>query len=380
MPVAQRDCAVRATAMAEPFPLEISRNELPSSAAGEATSLFTAVKASIGYEVPRHAARQFAVDEARARIAFDLLVLAVLRALARRSRSVEGASRMFAELGNPHLDDDVAAALRLLVDDAPFDGQTDRADAAVRRHFGHSARGLVLEVAATTGLRLEAVNPLLGVATLLVFAGLRDYINAGGLDARALRERLDAEYPSAPRVGARALRDAFPVGRRRATRLVPTFALATVLVALWAMAVVAWRGALAPDDPRTPPAAAAQHPPANPAIRELVEFVSSNGAEREFVLALDAVRFDPKSTTIDSVANSQLKAVAAVLAKSPKTRTVVAVHAEGSTEEDHELAKQRAAAVRAALAVFGLPLAQSHHVAAEAVAPGPLVEARVSKP
>jgi outer membrane protein OmpA-like peptidoglycan-associated protein len=364
--------------MAEPFPLEISRHESPQSAAGEAASLFSAVKASIGYEVPRHAARQFAVDEARARIAFDLLVLAVLRALARRSRSAEGASRIFAELGSPHLDDEVAAALGLLVDDAPFDSRTDGATAAVHRLLGGSARGVVLEVASTTGLRLEAVSALLGVVTLLVIAGLRDYVNVGGLDANALRARLAAEYPSAPR--ARALRSALSDGRRPAARTRRAFALAALTVALWAMVAIAWRAVLAPDEPLPPPGESAQHPATSPAMRELVEFVSNNGAEREFVLALDAVRFDPKSTTIDSVANAQLRAIATVLAKSPKIRTVVAVHAEGGTEEDHELAKQRAAAVRAALAVFGLPLAQSHHVAAAAEVPGPLVEARVSKP
>jgi outer membrane protein OmpA-like peptidoglycan-associated protein len=73
------------------------------------------------------------------------------------------------------------------------------------------------------------------------------------------------------------------------------------------------------------------------------------------------VEFEPDSATPKSTSNAQLKEIASALAAFPKARITLEAHADGETEDERELAERRAVAVRAALAVFGVPLSRTNH-------------------
>jgi outer membrane protein OmpA-like peptidoglycan-associated protein len=275
-------------------------------------------------------------------------------------------------------------------------------DPAVR-HFGYSVRWVVYSVATATGLRAAAVRELVTLTTLLVLVGLREYMNVGALDAKALRERLADEHPAGVRsrlhtlveacVQARSLAGRDANGAGGATR--PPLRKAAVGALVLAVAIAAalvWRDAADPSGgpgivgvsstlgepaPGSDVTAAGQ---GTARLNELKDFLSAGPPEGEFVFALDGVRFEPNSAMLDSSSNVQLRALAAVLAGHPKTRTTLAVRAEGDDEDAMELAKNRAVAVRAALAVFGVPLLRTHHEGvSEARSPGNRVEARVGR-
>jgi outer membrane protein OmpA-like peptidoglycan-associated protein len=355
--------------MTESIWLGASRGESPPSEAAAPASLHVAVKAAIGNEIPRHAARHLGEEEARVLAAFDLLILATLRRFARRIVSTEGAARLFGDLGSRHLDDRLSAALDPLTADEPHDPPFARGEETARRHFGRSTGRVAFTVAAETGLRPETLRTLLPLVTLLVLAGLRDYMKAGDLDGNALRQRLADEYP--PALTMPRLRRAFVLG--------------SLLLALAAAAALAWRSAPrdapAPLERSAPGGNAIPQASRSPAVGALVEYLSSDEAPGDQVVALDGVRFEPGSATLDPVSNAQLRELATVLERYPKARTTLTVQTDDASEEALEMAKQRAAAVRAALAVFGVPLARTYHAGVGAAeVPGHPVEARVSKP
>jgi outer membrane protein OmpA-like peptidoglycan-associated protein len=387
--------------MADPVSLDAHGGEALPAAAAPA-SLFAAVKAWIGGELPRHAARYLGEDEARVLTAMDLLILASLRQLAARSATTEGAARLFGDLGSKRLDVELSAALdRLLVDEpGGLAGQPFPGEEITARHFGRSIGSVVLAVASTTGLEVEEVRQLLVLTTPHVLAALRDYMNAGSLDANALRQRLANEYPkgrwtrrlhrvfSAAAEGTSGASPARSTGRsvRRDRRALALVAVVAVVVAL------AWPSV---DDPAGAPdgaesAAALRHaqPEGGPAplashgaaVSGLVEFLSSDAVEAEFVFGLDEVEFEPASATLKSTSNAQLKEIATALAAFPRSRITLEAHADGETEDERELAERRAVAVRAALAVFGVPLSRTNHAGVgDTNRSGHRVEARVTR-
>lgn len=372
--------------MADPVSLDAHGGEPPVAAAVAPASLFAAVKVSIGSEIPRHAARYLGEDEARVLTALDLLVLATLRRLAQQSATTDGAARLFADLASKRLDSEVSAALdRLLVDEPGERGERPiPGEAVTARYFGRSAGSVVRAVASTTGLGVEAVTRLLVLTTPHVLVALRNYMKAGSLDAKTLRQRLANEHPT---VRWRLLRRPFAGRDHRA------LAPGALVVALAAAIALAWRSAVGPTGALegAEGSAALRHPvPANGAppraspsagVRALVEFLSSDAAQEEYVFVLDGVQFEPASATLKSTSNAQLRAVAAALAAYPEARITLEAHAEGDTEEEHALAEHRAVAVRAALAVFGVPLARTNHAGVgDTDRPGGhRVEARVTR-
>ena len=374
--------------MADPVSLEAHGGEPPVAAAVAPASLFAAVKASIGSELPRHAARHLGQDEARVLTAMDLLILASLRRLARRSATTEGAARLFGDLASKRLDTELSAALDRLLADLPDqrDEQPAPGERTTERHFGRSTGSVARAVASTTGLGVEAVRQLLVLTTPHVLAALRDYMRAGSLDAKVLRQRLADEYPTVRR---RLLRRAFAAGVVRRDRL----ALGALVVALAAAIALAWRSAEGPSGAleSAESARALRHagseggaaPRASrsPGVSALVEFLSSDAAQVEYVFVLDGVEFEPASATLKSTSNAQLKEVAAALAAFPEARITLEAHADGDTEEERALAEQRAVAVRAALAVFGVPLSRTNHAGVgDTDRPGGhRVEARVTR-
>lgn len=363
-----------------------STGDLPAvPAAALRTSLFGAIKASIGPEIPQLAGRHLGLEHTRAAAALDLLALATLRRLSRRSASIEGASRLFTDLGSQHLDDELAAALDRL-EAGPRAPAGRGRDPAVR-HLQYSVRWVVYSVATATGLPAAAVRELVALATLLVLVGLRESMHAGALDAKALRQRLADEHPSGVRFRLRTLVEACTQARSVAgrddangargakRRPLRSVAAAVLVLAVAVAAALVWRdvgdssgaasgraGAAEGRAERAPgsDASAAARPDAV-RLDELKDFLSAGPPEGEFVFALDGVLFEPDSAMLDSSSNAQLRALAAVLARHPKSRTTLAVRAEGDDEDAMELAKNRAVAVRAALAVFGVPLSRTHH-------------------
>ena len=376
--------------MADPVSLDAHGGEPPVAAAVAPASLFAAVKVSIGSELPRHAARYLGEDEARVLTALDLLVLATLRRLAQQSATTDGAARLFADLASKRLDTEVSAALdRLLVDEPGERGERPiPGEAVTARHFGRSTGSVVRAVASTTGLGVEAVKRLLVLTTPHVLVALRNYMRAGSLDAKTLRQRLANEHPT---VRWRLPRRQFAAGGARRARR--ALALGALVVALAAAIALAWRSAVGPTGalegaegsaalrPAVPENGAPPRASPSAGVRALVEFLSSGAAQEEYVFVLDGVQFEPASATLKSTSNAQLRAVAAALAAYPEARIMLEAHAEGDTEEERALAEQRAVAVRAALAVFGVPLARTNHAGVgDTDRPGGhRVEARVTR-
>jgi outer membrane protein OmpA-like peptidoglycan-associated protein len=384
--------------MAESFSLD-DRADAPAASAAAPASLFAVVKASIGSELPRHAARFLGEDATRVSSAMDLLITACLRRFARRIATNDGAARLFGDLANGHLDADLSVALdRLLVDPPAVRGPQQPGDGALarltERHFGRSAGPVVRAAAAATGLGIEAVRWLLVITTSHVFAAFRDYMNTGNLDAHALRLRLAEEYPSALAerwhlLGRAAATKLHRHRRERtpgalAVALAPAVALA---VALAAAVALAWRSTVAPKD--TEGAGAPRQLSADgegqllafgTEASALVEFLSNDTAVVEHVFVLDRVQFEPASAMLKSTSNAQLRELAAALAAFPGARITLEAHADRDTKEELALAEQRAVAIRAALAVFGIPLSRTNHAGvSDANGSGPLVQARVTK-
>lgn len=377
--------------MAEPLSLD-ARDDEPSPVAVAPASLFSAVRVSIGSELPRYAARYLGENEVSVGTAMDLLILACLRRFAFQIATTEGAARLFGDLADRRLDTQLSAALERLLADPPGEREQpvpgERAMARVTvRHFGRSARSVVRTAASATGLGVETVWRLLVLTTPHVLAALRDYMRAGSLDAKALRERLENEYPSATR--QHPLRQAFAGWRPDYRR---ALALAALVVALAAAIALAWRSTVAP--PGSPERAEGSGVPPQPrpeneapprAIRSaeasaLIEFLSNDTAQREYVFALDGVQFEPATATLRSTSNAQLKELAATLVAFPEAKIRLEAHAAGDTEAERALAEQRAVAVRAALAVFGVALARTDHTrAGDTIGRGDRVEARVTR-
>jgi outer membrane protein OmpA-like peptidoglycan-associated protein len=349
----------------------------PGTATVAPASLFAVAKASIGGEIPRYAARYYCEDEAPVRAAFDRLIEAILSGFAARIVTTDGAARLFGDLGSRRLDEVVSASLERL-GTAPSDAPGEEhapGEHVTARQFGRSVGPMVGRVTAATGLAPRVVHALLILATPLVLAALRDYLNAGSLDAEALRQRLASEYPKVGRM------------RRNLLRVAPG-----VLVVLAAVAALAWWSTLRPDpasekvdraeaarlsqpEGRTPPPAAR-----SAGVDGLVEFLSRDAAPAEYVLALDRIEFEPGSATLKSSSNRQLAQVALALGAFPDARITVRAHADGDAKEERALAEQRALAVRAALAVFGVDIGRTDHAGpGETSRPGHPVEARVTR-
>jgi len=378
---------------------------MPEALAGvapaEATGgLLAAVRQSIGGEFSRHAARFVGEDRARTETALELLVLAILRRLARRATTAEGAVRVFGELGDASIDRGVLAVTALLLGEAPaFEaGRYAAGDQAAHALFGRWTDSLVFEVASTAGLGSDAVSRLLGVTTPFVHAALRDYVRGRGLDVEGLRQRLEAEIlvgtfarrrplhreaAAAIRRTSRSgraalLRGAQKLVRRDRRELVHGGALAALIVA--AVATV-WLGAAGRAD--VPPGAAVAAPGEGRGVSRgdgtdgLRAFLAGDASAGEFVLALDAIRFEPGSATLKSESNAQLGRLARALADFPEARVVIEAH---DADQDHALAERRALAVRAALASFGIqPSRMAHAGSRDASRPGSRIEARVIK-
>ena len=355
--------------MAEFTSLGASRGESPPSETVAPASLFVAVKAAIGTEIPRHAARYLCADEARVLRAMDLLIASTLRKFAERIVTTDGAARLFGDLASKRLDGVVSAALERLVADEPDERGARLGEPIVARQFGRSVGPVVFQVAGATGLTAEAAWELLILTTPLVLEGLRDYTQAGGLDAAALRQRLATEYPTAGRM------------RRRARAVV----VGALVVLAAAAALALWwtiERSIAPGTAGGPQATTrSDTPPARSAgVDGLIAFLAGDPTRDEYVFALDGVEFEPASATLKSTSNTQLAQVAVALSAFPETRITVQVHADGDTTGERAVAEQRALAVRASLAVFGLDIARTDHAGmAKANRPGHPVEARVTR-
>jgi len=386
----------------------IAREPAPTAAVAPA-SLLAAVKQGIGSEFARHAARFIGEDEFRTQSAFELLVSAILRRLARRSATPDGAARVFADLRSPRIDSDLLATVeRLLADEPEEQGERlDPGEQAAHALFGRRTGSLVFGVGSVTGLGVEAVWQLLGLTRPLVYAALRDHATERGFNAEALQQRLASEYPTARSVRRRPLHRAVAsaAGRTlRSTRGVLARAaaaaarrdhLALVLGALIAVAAaLPWQSGVSPIDAAASagsgsvisPIAFADGPMPG-ATRSagadgLRAFLSGDASEVEYVLALDGVQFEPASATLKSVSNAQLAQLASALTDFPEARLAIEVHADGATGEaqDRALSERRALAVRAALAGFGVrPSRMSHAGISGVTQPGTRIEARVTK-
>jgi outer membrane protein OmpA-like peptidoglycan-associated protein len=189
----------------------------------------------------------------------------------------------------------------------------------------------------------------------------------------------------------RPLRRAFAAAKVRRNRR-RAFALGA-LVALVAVAVaLALRSADEPggatdsaEGVRVPRHAGPEGGPApsvsrSTAVSALIEFLSSDAAQDEYAFVLDGVEFEPASATLKSTSNAQLKEVATALAAFPRSRITLEARADGESEDERELAERRAVAVRAALAVFGVPLSRTNHASVrDTDRPVHSVEARVTR-
>ena len=400
--------------MAEPILIDATaRQPAPAQAPAAAPArLFTAIQHAIGTEFPRHAARFVGEDASRTQFAIDLLVAAMLRRLARRSATPDGASRVFAELGSPRVDSDLLATVdRLLADEPGGPGERLSAgEQAAQALFGRWTGALVLQVGSATGLRVEAVWQLLGLTTPLVYAALRDHTRERGLDAAALQHRLAGEdaaersiYRRPPHSAvAAATEGALRVARAALARAGEevarldrrTLVLGGLVAVIAVAAALFWRSGV---DPMNAGASAggngASRPvgfaggPRSGATRSagadgLRTFLSGDASGVEYVLALDGVQFEPASATLKSGSIAQLAQLAGALADFPEARLTIEARADGTADaaQDQTLAERRALAVRAALAALGVrPSRMSHAGIDGADQPGARIEARVTK-
>lgn len=398
--------------MAEPILIDANLREPAPAVTGAPGSLRAAVNDALGTEFPRHAARFVAADEWRTRSAIDLLVSAILRRLARRSATPDGAARVFAELGSPRIDSDLLATVDRLLAGEPG-GQGERLSAgeqAAQALFGRWTGALVLQVESATGLSVEAVWQLLGLTTPLVYAALRDHTRERGLDAEALQNRLADEdaadrsiyrRPSHGAVAAategalRVARAALARAGEEVARLDRRTLVLGGLVAVIAVAAASfWGGGADPTNAgASTGGSGASRPvgfadgPESGATRSagangLRAFLSGDTSGVEHVLALDGVQFEPASATLKFGSIAPLAQLAGVLTDFPEARLVIEVRADGMADaaQDQTLAERRALAVRAALAAFGVrPSRMSHAGIGGADPPGSRIEARVTK-
>jgi outer membrane protein OmpA-like peptidoglycan-associated protein len=373
--------------------------------------LLAAVKDCIGSEFARHAARYIGADEWRTQSAIDMLASAVLRRVARRSVTPEGAARVFAELGSPRIDSDVLATVdRLLADEPAGLGEGTGAEReAAQGLLGRRTRLRVFAVASTSGLTVDATWKLLALATPLVYAALRDHVRARGLDAEALRNRLESEYVEArskrryrpgsavaaapaqtlPFIRAARARSAAAVARLDHRALVRGGLAAAglaIAVSLWLSseptteAVVAGSGrATRLVEDANPSLPGARH---SAGLEGLVAFLSSSDPKVEYAFVLHEVQFEPASATLRSASNAQLAQLARVLADFPDARLTIEAYAEDAPDValGHTHSESRALAVRAAIAALGVQPSRMRHAGISgASGGGSRVEARVTK-
>jgi len=185
-------------------------------------SLLAAITRSIGNEFPRYAAAFIGANRSRTKSASELLFVAILRRLARRATTPAGAARLFSELADPRIESDLLAAVNRMLGDGPVpEGEGLAAgEQAAHALFGRWTGSLVSQVGSTAGLDREAVLRLLGLATPLVYAALRDHVRERGLDAEALRQRLAKEFRRAGSTRRRPSRRAVAAPAREATPVV----------------------------------------------------------------------------------------------------------------------------------------------------------------
>jgi hypothetical protein len=390
--------------MAEPIVVGERAAKPAADAAVAPLRLSAAVKNSIGSEFARHAARLVGADEWRTQSAIDLLVPAVLHRLARRSAEPDGAARMFAELGSPRIDSDFLATVdRLLAEQPAEQGKgADVGREAAQGLLGRQTEWLVFNIAATSGLTVDATWQLLAVATPLVHAAVRDHVRNRGLDSEALRDLLASEYvktrsnhryrlrrsvTSAVRqalllTGAARARGATVVARRGYRALVRGIVAmgAVAAISLWmagggpATEVLSAGGGGATPlvESASSPMPGARH---SAALDGLVAFLSNGESEAEYLLVLDGVEFEPASATLRSASNPQLAQLARVLGDFPDARLTIEAYADGAPD-----AASRALAVRAAIAALGVQPSRMRHAGINGASQaGSRVEARVTK-
>ena len=388
--------ALQPVTEAIPIP-DVATGAAPAGAPG---GVLAAVRQSIGGEFSRHAARFVGEDPARTETAVDLVVLAILRRLARRGTTAEGAARVFGQLGSADIDHGVLAVTALLLDEAPVleDGRCTAGEQAAHALFGRWTGSLAFQVASTAGLGADAVSRLLGLATPLVLAALRDYVRAHNLDAEALGQRLEGEMLVGAFARRRTLRREVAAAIQRTSRRGHSALVHaaeglvrrdrwdllhyTVVVALTVVAAaIAWFGLTgrAQVSPGPPVAARANGLGASwgNGVDRLRAFLAGDASEDEFVFMLDGIRFEPGSATLKSESNAQLGQLARVLDLFPTARIAI----EASEPDGNlELAERRALAVRAALAAFGIqPSRMAHAGNRNAGRPGSRIEARATK-
>lgn len=384
------------------------------AAARPPDGLLAAVRQALGGDLPGRAAGLVGADPARTETALDLLAAAILRRLARRGASAEGAAWLLEALADPGIDRDVLETMAQLGSEtaAADSARPVAGEQAARALFGQWTESLVFQVGSTAGLRGDAVSALLGLATPLVYAALRDYARQRAFGAEALREALAGEFLVGAFARRRPLRRVVRSALRRApqhlhtglARAAGTLArvaatltqrhrrvatrAALVLVALVAVAVLAWRfdggqadasASAAPATALRAPASGAVRDPREAGMDGLRAFLASDASEVEFVMALDGVVFEPASATLRSQSNVLLAQLAAVLAAHPDAQVVIEAHA-GATAQDPELAERRALAVRAALAALGIQPARMKHAGSkDAQRLDARVEARITR-
>jgi outer membrane protein OmpA-like peptidoglycan-associated protein len=368
--------------------------------AGAPGGVLAAVRQSIGGEFSRHAARFVGEDPARTETAVELLALAILRRLARRGTTAEGAARLFGQLGSADIDHGLLAVTALLLGDAPVleDGRYAAGEQAAHALFGRWTDSLAFDVGSAVGLGADAVSRLLGLATPVVLAALRDHVRAHNLDAAALGQRLEGEMlvgafarrrtlrrevaaaiQRTPRWGHSALvHAAESLARRDRWDLVHYAVVGALAVTA---AAIAWFGLAggAQVSPGPPVAALANGLGASwgNGVDRLRAFLAGDAPEVEFVFALDGIRFEPGSATLKSESNAQLRQLARVLHDFPTARITIEAN---ERDQDLALVERRALAVRAALAAFGIrPSRMAHAGNRDAGRPGSRIEARATK-
>ena len=368
--------------------------------AGAPGGVLAAVRQSIGGEFSRHAARFVGEDPARTETAVELLALAILRRLARRGTTAEGAARLFGQLGSADIDHGVLAVTALLLGEAPVleDRRYAAGEQAAHALFGRWTGSLVFQVASTVGLGADAVSRLLGLATPVVLAALRDHVRAHNLDSEALRQRLEGEMLVGAFARRRTLRREVATAIRRTSQwgrsalvhasesrvrrdrwdlvhyavVVP---LAVIAVAIAGFGL-AGRAQVSPGPPIAALANGLGASWGN-GVDRLRAFLAGDASEDEFVFMLDGIRFEPGSAMLKSESNAQLGQLARVLDHFPTAR--IAIEAS-EPDGDLELAERRALAVRAALAAFGIqPSRMAHAGNRNAGRPGSRIEARATK-
>jgi outer membrane protein OmpA-like peptidoglycan-associated protein len=368
--------------------------------AGAPGGVLAAVRQSIGGEFSRHAAQLIGEDPARTQTAVDLLVVAILRRLARRGTTVEGAERLFKLLGSDDIDREVLAVTSVLLGEAPGvdDGGYAAGEQAAHALVGRRTSSLAFDVASTAGLGANAVSRLLSLTAPIVLAALRDYAHAHNLCFEALRQRLEGEMLVGAFARRRTLRREVGAAIQRAShrgrsasvqaaerpaRLDPWELLHYVIVgALVVTAVaIAWFGLAgrAQVSPGPPVAARANGlgAPWGHGVDRLRAFLAGHSSQVEFVFVLDGIRFEPLSATLKSESNAQLDQLARVLDDFPTARITIEAN---EPDADLALAERRALAVRAALAAFGIQPSRMAHAANRDGGPsGSRIEARATK-